>query len=110
MTKRVAMSEKPDVVHNDQHGHDLAPSGTRMTDKDNSSSRYADSEAGVAHKSGLAKAERRLLLKLGESVLTSIADSRCGYHAICGTLVPVCLPGQREFGEWCVSRSTRALS
>lgn len=74
MSKRVAMSEKPDMVHDDHtNSGDLAlgQTGTRVTDNDKGSSRYADSEAGLAHREGLAKAERRLLLKLGKSLLAT---------------------------------------
>jgi hypothetical protein len=75
MPKQVAMSEKPDMVHTDA-GHDhLTPSGTRMTDGDKGSSRYADSESGLTHKAELARAERKLLIKLGESSVT--ASSGC---------------------------------
>lgn len=67
MSKRVAMSEKPDMVHeNHMDGESLQPTGTRMTDGDKGSSRYADSESGFAHKSELAKAERKLIMKLGK--------------------------------------------
>ncbi|KAI9638179.1 major facilitator superfamily domain-containing protein [Dioszegia hungarica] len=70
MSKRVAMSEKPDMVHeNHMDGESLQPTGTRMTDGDKGSSRYADSESGFAHKSELAKAERKLIMKLDLGIL-----------------------------------------
>lgn len=54
----------------DTHAHDghesLAPTGTRGTDNEKGSSRYASSEAGLAHKKGVSAAERKLLIKMGE--------------------------------------------
>lgn len=49
----------------------LAPTVTQGTDKEGSSG-YANSEAGLAHKSENAKAERKLLFKLGGSELVDI--------------------------------------
>ena len=64
------MSEKPEAHFtedtNQHDGHEsLAPTGTRGTDFDKGSSRYASSDAGLAHKKGVSAAERKLLLKMG---------------------------------------------
>lgn len=64
------MSEKPEAHFtedtNQHDGHEsLAPTGTRGTDFEKGSSRYASSDAGLAHKKGVSAAERRLLLKMG---------------------------------------------
>lgn len=68
MSKHVAMAEKPETrIHEHEHNHDnaLGPVGTRATETEKGSSRYASSEAGIAHKAETSKAERRLVLKLG---------------------------------------------
>jgi hypothetical protein len=62
------IEEKPRAAHFEETaGHDdgLRPVGTRQT-QDTEKASYADSETGLAHKAGMKKAERRLLLKLGE--------------------------------------------
>lgn len=69
MSRHVAMAdpEKPEENHVDQAIQDdssLAPTSTRQTGEKASS--YAASTSGLAHKSENAKAERRLLLKLGK--------------------------------------------
>lgn len=94
------MAEKPEThFAEDTNGHDhdvghdhasLGPVGTRGTDTEKGSSRYAASDAGLAHKSGVSQAERRLLLKLGMSLH---AGSRlCGItpftNAIDGCILP----------------------
>lgn len=71
---RVSMSEKPEAhFTEDTHHHDghesLAPTGTRGTDNEKGSSRYASSDAGLAHKKGVSVAERKLLLKMGTPFL-----------------------------------------
>jgi hypothetical protein len=75
MSQHVSMSEKPEEVLRDHARFDagvgadattLAGTTTRGTDAEKGSG-YASSLAGDAHRSETAKAERRLLLKLGES-------------------------------------------
>lgn len=59
------------MIHDEAH-HGLEPTGTRATDGDKASARYTDSEAGVEHRASLAKAERKLLLKLGKSITSCL--------------------------------------
>ena len=80
----IATNEKPEAhFTEDAHQHDghesLAPTGTRGTDNEKGSSRYASSEAGLAHKKGVTAAERKLLLKMGKSA-TTISGSRRDGH------------------------------
>lgn len=68
MSKHVSMAEKPEThTHEHEHEHEnaLAPVGTHGTETEKGSSRYASSEAGVAHKAETTRAERRLVRKLG---------------------------------------------
>lgn len=76
MSHHVAINEKPDEVQADHAAHNarfsgvdaestLAGTTTRGTDAEKGSG-YAPSIAGDVHRAETAKAERKLLLKLGE--------------------------------------------
>jgi len=52
-------------------GHSLAPTTTAGTDQETG---YAGSFIGATHKEEVRKAERKLLFKLGESVLVTVAE------------------------------------
>lgn len=62
----------------DNHNHidrQLSTGPTDTTGDPEKGSKYADSESGRAHSAAYRKAERKLLLKLGESsLLSSVAD------------------------------------
>lgn len=70
MVKQVAITEdKPTEIHHEKSHqvdeNDLTATGTRGTSTD--ASGYADSATGLTHRDELKKAERKLLLKQGQS-------------------------------------------
>jgi hypothetical protein len=75
----------PKPMSTEQHidGHTLYLASTHDTEKQ-SSSTYAASVSGEDHKKGLALAERKLLLKLGESQRASV--QQCHISIVSGIL------------------------
>lgn len=106
---RHAKFNESDVVTEEKPSHLHIPDGAALSaqesattggmDVEKSSSRYANSETGIAFKAENATATRKLLFKLGESsiggnvwgaVLTH--ERRCGHLALCRPAVPRRLP------------------